>query len=94
VAADKESLHNLHDALADDLADRIKNGETVVNPETGEVKKVKTPAAVLNVALGLLKHNKIECRPVKGNPLGNLVSSLPFAGQEAVDEDGKPITLN
>jgi len=45
------------------------------------LKKVKDPdatASELNVARQFLRDNNIDCVPVEGSPLQNLVDELPF----------------
>ena len=77
--ATSDALGNLHDLLANTLAQAIKEGVPVVNQETGEVTKAPAPAAILNVARQFLKDNNIDCAPEATNPLGLLKeATLPF----------------
>lgn len=69
-SASKESLEELHAALARSLTSRINSGEAT--------------AADLNVIRQFLKDNGIDSIPKKGSPLGDLVNTLPFASPEAI----------
>lgn len=62
-------LHDLHDALAQELLDRIKSGEAT----TGD----------LGVAAKMLKDNHIECVPSSDNNLGKLMEYAPVFDDEA-----------
>jgi peptide subunit release factor 1 (eRF1) len=66
VAASKETLETLHDALATKLKD-------LLDAVDGEAKGA---AAVLNVARQFLKDNGIEAVPTPGSPTGKLVQKL------------------
>jgi hypothetical protein len=85
--ATEDKLNTLHGALAEELTDRIKNGETKLELVDcdGEVKEVevKFPVAAntLSVARQFLKDNHIEAGP-ENKPLGDLVDSLPFDEKE------------
>lgn len=80
-AAPKDALEELHNALANALAERIKSGDAT--------------AADLGVARQFLKDNGIDCIPRKDNPLGKLADALPFPSQDAIgDEDNDNRSLN
>ena len=70
--ATTEALEALHGAVATALADKIKEGSAT--------------AADLAVARQFLKDNGIDAVPRKGTPLGTLADSLPFPGQDDVEE--------
>jgi len=58
-----EILSELHECLAQQLLDRIQDGEA--------------KASDLNVARQFLKDNGIDGVPTQGNPLDNLTHMLP-----------------
>ena len=60
----EEVLGSIHEALANELLSRIKNGEA-------------TPTD-LNVARQLLKDNNITVTPAVGSPLLNILDELPY----------------
>lgn len=66
--ASDETFSALHEALAQDLLNRIKSGQAT--------------AADLNVARAFLKDNGIDAVPTEGSPVGNLMTNLPFAATE------------
>ena len=63
-----EKLNSLFDAVADELLTKIK---------TGEAKP-----ADLAVAVKFLKDNNISCLPTDGNPLSELMNSMPFSEED------------
>ena len=63
-----EKLNTLFDAVADELLTKIK---------TGEAKP-----ADLAVAVKFLKDNNISCLPVDGNPLSELMKTMPFSEED------------
>ena len=65
-----EKLNSLFDAVADELLTKIK---------TGEAKP-----ADLAVAVKFLKDNNISCLPVDGNPLSELMKSMPFSEEDNI----------
>lgn len=69
--AAQESLENLHGALAEALAARIRSGDAT--------------AADLAVARQFLKDNGVDAIPTKSNGLGKLADQLPFPGDESQD---------
>jgi len=72
MSNDLQSLYKLMQSeLAKELLRKITSGEA--------------SAADLNVARQLLKDNNIDAVPKAGDPLHNLVHTLPFTGD---DEDG------
>lgn len=73
--AAQEQLENLHGALAQALADKIKSGECT--------------AAELAVARQFLKDNGIDSIPTQGNPLGNLKNILPFPVDEPEEQEAE-----
>ena len=85
--ATEAALASLHGILADELADRIKNGEKkieLVDCEGTVVEhEIKLPAGanVLSVARQFLKDNHIEAGPAN-EKLADLVNSLPFDGEQ------------
>lgn len=102
-AATKDSLNDLHSALALELAAAIKEKELKVieipdEASEGGKKRVAVHtrnAAVLSVARQFLKDNGIEALAVPGSPLKSLVDSLPFAGRDPIsDEDAAPGTTH
>ncbi len=64
----EEVLGSIHEALAQELLNRIKDGEA-------------TPTD-LNVARQLLKDNNITVTPAAGNPLLNIAEELPYDSAE------------
>jgi hypothetical protein len=86
MAARKDALQNLHEVLANTLADAITQGIPIKDEETGEVHKAPAPAAILSVARQFLKDNNIEAVAVPGKPLHSIASSLPFAGSEEAED--------
>lgn len=81
---DNDNLQSLHELLALDLLDRLKNGEKVV--AGGEAVVVKASASTLNVIRQFLKDNGIEAVRTPKNPLGRLAANLPSFNDE---EDGE-----
>ena len=69
----EDVLTTLFDAVADELLTKIK---------TGEAKP-----ADLAVAVKFLKDNNISCLPTDGNPLGELMNSMPFLNEDKVKYD-------
>lgn len=66
-----EIMKNLHEALAQELLDRVNSGEAT--------------ASDLSVVRQFLKDNGIDSVPKKGDPLERLSHTLPFT--EADDEE-------
>lgn len=64
MTASKDLLETLHNAVAQDLLDKILGGDAT--------------AAELSAAIKFLKDNGIEAIPTEGTALGSLVDSLPF----------------
>jgi hypothetical protein len=64
MTASADLLKSLHNAVAEDLLEKVQSGEAT--------------AAELSAAIKFLKDNGIEALPMEGSPLGNLVDSLPF----------------
>jgi hypothetical protein len=85
-AADKSRLEALHDLLATEMNNILKNGKIVV--VDGEATKVSPDAATLNAVRQFLKDNSIEA-PHGGteaiNGLKESVTRLPF-GLDPRDE--------
>jgi len=54
-----------------------------------KIKSGEATAAELNVARQLLKDNNIDTVPKEGDPMHNLVHTLPFTGDD--DEDRPPV---
>jgi hypothetical protein len=73
--ATEDTLGQLHELLAKQLADMIANGE--VDPKTGQV--VPASAATLNVARQFLKDNHITASEAN-KPMAELID-LPFVGK-------------
>ncbi len=71
-------LELLHELLAGELADRVKQGE--VDPETGE--RIPATASLLNVARQFLKDNGITGAIDKSKPLKSLTQALPFSSHD------------
>lgn len=88
--ATEASLGNLHGILCEHFADILKNGEEVVDKETGEVSRRPPSAALLAQIRQFLKDNKIEAEPVQGSPLGHLVGTLP----DFTDDDARSFRIN
>ena len=63
-----EKLNTLFDAVADELLDKIKTGEA--------------RPADLAVAVKFLKDNNITCLPTDGNPLSELMKTMPFSEED------------
>jgi len=68
----EEVLGSIHEALANELLSRIKNGEA-------------TPTD-LNVARQLLKDNNITVTPAAGNPLLNIAEELPYDAENIINQ--------
>lgn len=81
MTASTETMAALHEALAKDLADRLRNGEQVVTKD-GEVVTVKPPAATLNVVRQFLKDNGIEAIATRGSPMQDLIDSIPMDDED------------
>ena len=71
-----QALRSLHDEMADTLAKAIKAGVPVRDYETGAVHIAPASAALMTVALALLKHNNITAVATKTNGLGKLQGSI------------------
>jgi len=63
MAAKEELLGALHEAVANDLLQRIQSGEA-------------TPAEI-SVAVKFLKDNGIEALAVENSPLANILDEMP-----------------
>jgi hypothetical protein len=63
-----DKLNSLFDLVANELSNKIESGEA--------------KPADLAVAVKFLKDNNITCLPTDSNPLGELMSNMPF-----LDED-------
>ena len=61
---DDKVLKDLHNAIAEDLLNRVLSGQA--------------SAAELNVARAFLKDNGIDATPGQSEPLNDLMKSLPF----------------
>lgn len=82
--ASNEALSNLHELLANTLAQAIKEGVTIAVNDKGEPIKAPAGAAILNVARQFLKDNNIDSTPEATNPIGLLKeAALPFADNVA-----------
>lgn len=86
--ASEKELGNLHGVLAQELADRIKDGEKeIVFTEDDEgnvienVVRKPAPSAILNVARQFLKDNNIEATR-DNEQIKELVDGLPFEEEE------------
>ena len=66
------NLNDLHEALAQELLQRIKSGEA------------KAPD--LAVAAKFLKDNEITAVPANNNALSQLLESMPFPSEEDLKE--------
>ena len=64
MSADKEVLSVLHEAVANDLLDKIRSGEA--------------KSSDLAVAVKFLKDNGIDAVASNNNPLANLIDQMPF----------------
>jgi len=73
LAADRDTLSQLHTAVAQNLLKKIENGEAT--------------ASDLNVARQMLKDNGIESLPTPDNPIGNLAEELPFDPEQEESEE-------
>jgi hypothetical protein len=60
----EQTLSTLHNAVAQELLDRVQSGEA-------------KPADMSN-AIKFLKDNNIDAMPVQGSPLEGLLGALPF----------------
>jgi hypothetical protein len=81
-----DKLDSLHGALAQDMAERLTQGEEIVTKD-GEgnvvVTKVKVSAATLGQIRQFLKDNNIEVDKTHGRKrMGNIVDNLPFPGAD------------
>lgn len=83
--ATKESMGELHGALANKLTDMLTKGETAVTKD-GEVVQLPPSAATLSVIRQFLKDNGIEALATPGSPLASLATGLPFPGGPLVNE--------
>lgn len=84
MAASKKVIEDLHEALANAFTKIVKEGVQVTDKE-GNLVTLTTPASYLNVARQFVKDNDVQAAPLPGTPLGNLVNSLPFAGEDEGD---------
>ena len=73
--AAQEQLENLHGALAQALADKIRSSDAT--------------AADLAVARQFLKDNGIDAIPTGSNPIGDLAKIVPFQPQEETETDSE-----
>jgi hypothetical protein len=91
-AAKSKEMGALHDQLAKELRDLIKNGEEVT--VRGKTKKVKASAAILNVARAFLKDNNVLCDDGMDptQPMVDLATELKEFNKE--EEDGAPVFRN
>ena len=72
METNEDLLALLHTALCKELLKRVKSGDAKAND--------------LGVAVRFLKDNGIEAVPTGDNPLSQLLESLPFDEDAAVDE--------
>jgi hypothetical protein len=89
-AATSKAMGALHDQLAQELCDLIKNGEEI--EMRGKKVRRKASAAVLNVARGFLKDNNVTCDE-GSRPTGPIVD-LEKALDELNEDDGAPTFTN
>lgn len=68
----EKKLSKLHELLADELTNRIVNGET-----TDDGVVVPAKASTLNVIRQFLKDNNVDAIPAEGSALSGLIDSLP-----------------
>lgn len=71
-------LNQLFDALVDELNDQVKNGAEVIDKNSGEVVRISTPSATLNVARQFLRDLGVNASAQDHEGLGELVENLPF----------------
>lgn len=88
MPAKASTLNAMHEKLANELLDRIENGEeeTVVDGETVKTVKKRASPALLNVARQMLKDNGIEAKRTPANPIGRLADALPTVEEDPVAE--------
>lgn len=81
ASASKESLEKLHEALANELADGIREQDVTIKtfPDGTVQETRKRNAALLSVARQFLNDNNIQAVPTNGNGLGKLVEALKAA---------------
>lgn len=81
-AATEDKLGELHEALADNLIDRLRNGERVWDSKSGQFVQLDscTPST-LNVITRFLSDNDITCVAEEASRIGEL--------QRAMDERRK-----
>lgn len=90
---DPADLRRMHDLMARHLTDllengeiaRTKQGEVVVDPDTGKPLRIKPTASTLNVIRQFLKDNNVDALPADGSPLSDLLGTIP----QFDDEFGK-----
>ena len=72
MKAPQETLETLHSHVANELLDRIRNGEA--------------SSADMANAIKFLRDNGIEGLPMQDSPLGNLVNVLPFPKKDKLQK--------
>jgi hypothetical protein len=91
-AAKSTEMGKLHDQLAKELAELIKNGETII--VAGKPRKIKASAAILNVARAFLKDNNVLCDDghEATEPILDLAEEMKTLNEE--EADGAPVFKN
>jgi archaellum component FlaG (FlaF/FlaG flagellin family) len=80
-----ESLANLFDNFADELAKLLKQGKTIVDKE-GEIQQVTPDAATFNVIRQFLKDTGTTIAPNSNPKVNSIADSLPFDGSEYAED--------
>jgi hypothetical protein len=85
MAASKEIMAALHEALAAEFVDLLKNGVTCYDKD-GNAYQRKANASELNVIRQMLKDNGIEAELTNSKPLQSVVAGLPFEGEAEIHQ--------
>lgn len=75
--AKEDALAALHATLAETFAGILKDGEVIIDKQTGEPMKVTPGASTLNAVRQFLKDNSITADLTTSEPLQALAEAVP-----------------
>lgn len=85
MAASKDLMSRLHEALATEMSKMLDEGVTAKDEE-GNIVKLSPSPSTMNVIRQFLKDNNIEADLAKSKPLQSVVAKLPFEGEDNVHQ--------
>lgn len=79
MAASKDLMERIHEALATEIAKMLDEG-VITKDDEGNIVKLSPTPAMINVIRQFLKDNNIEADVSKNKALQSVVAGLPFEG--------------